>query len=64
MTVGQKLISLRGEKPREDVAKDLGISLSALAMYERDERTPRDEIKVKIAQYYQTSVQEVFFATK
>lgn len=64
MTVGQKLIALRGEKPREDVAKDLGISLSALAMYERDERTPRDEIKVKIARYYQTSVQEVFFATK
>lgn len=64
MTTGQKLIDLRGKKAREDVARDLGVSLSALAMYERDERVPRDEIKVKIANYYNSSVQDIFYATK
>lgn len=59
--VGQKLIELRGNKPREQVASDLGVSLSALAMYERGERIPRDEIKIKIANYYKKSVQEIFF---
>ena len=59
--VGQKLIDLRGNKPREQVASDLGISLSALAMYERGERIPRDEIKIKIADYFNKSVQEIFF---
>lgn len=59
---GQTLINLRGEKPREDVAKDLGISLSALAMYERGERSPRDEIKIRIANYYHSTVQDIFYA--
>lgn len=59
--VGQKLIDLRANKPREQVASDLGVSLSALAMYERGERIPRDEIKIKIANYYKKSVQEIFF---
>ena len=61
-TVSKRLIELRGDKSREEVAKSLGISLSALAMYERGERSPRDEIKIKIADYYKTSVQDIFFA--
>lgn len=64
MTVGQRLIFLRGDRTQEDVAKELEISLIALAKYERDERTPRDEIKVKIARYYQTSVQDIFYHDK
>nr|DAZ75624.1 MAG TPA: repressor protein C2 [Caudoviricetes sp.] len=30
-------------------------------MYENGERIPRDGIKLKIAEYYQKSVQEIFF---
>ena len=47
--IGKKLLSLRGSKRRDDVAKDLGISSSTLAMYETGKRIPRDETKVKIA---------------
>lgn len=59
--IAQKLIDLRGEKSRDEVAKSLGISVSAIQMYENAERIPKDEIKIKIASYYQKTVQEIFF---
>ena len=60
-TVSRRLISLRGAKTREEVAKDLGISNSALAMYENAHRVPRDDIKVRLAEYYGSSVGAIFF---
>ncbi|MFO1444555.1 helix-turn-helix transcriptional regulator [Bacillus sp. Bva_UNVM-123] len=59
--IANKLIDLRGSKPRVEVAKSLGISVSAIQMYEKGERIPKDEIKIKLANYYQMSVQEIFF---
>jgi len=59
--IGNKLIELRRDITRETVANDIGISVSALAMYEQGNRVPRDEIKIKIAQYYGKTVQEIFF---
>lgn len=61
--IGKKLIELRGERSQETVAKDLNISTSAIGMYERGERIPRDEIKIALADYYGLSVQDIFFAT-
>ena len=61
LTVAEKLVQARGDKRREDVAAAVGISLSAVAMYENGERIPRDEIKVKLANYYNTTVQALFF---
>lgn len=61
MSTGMKLKALRGDKSQEEVAADLGISKSALAMYERDERIPRDEVKVQIAKYYNETVGALFF---
>ncbi len=46
--IGKILAELRGEKTQE-VAQAVGISTSALSMYECVERIPRDGIKVKIA---------------
>lgn len=62
MTMGEKLKELRGCRTVTGVAKELGISRSALAKYESDERIPRDEVKKKIAKYYGKSVQFIFFA--
>lgn len=59
--IAKKLIKLRGERPKDEVAKSLGISTSAIQMYEKGERVPKDEIKIKIANYYQKTVQEIFF---
>ena len=49
-TIGHKLRALRGEMDAKTVADALGISTSALFMYERGERIPRDQIKKRIAQ--------------
>lgn len=62
--IGEILVRLRGEKSQSKVAKDLGISISSLSMYENNQRVPRDEIKLLIAKYYEKTVQEIFFDTK
>ena len=59
--IGRKLIELRGNKTREEVAIDLKISYSAMQMYENGERIPRDEVKIKLANYYGVSIQSLFF---
>ena len=54
--IGEKLRTLRGEKSQDSLAKELKISKSALAIYERGERMPRDEVKVRIANYFDQTV--------
>lgn len=60
--IAATLISLRGNKSREEVAKTLEISVSTLQMYENGQRIPKDEIKIRIADYYKKSVGEIFFS--
>ncbi|MBQ7863828.1 MAG: helix-turn-helix transcriptional regulator [Lachnospiraceae bacterium] len=59
--IARRLIKLRGGKSRETVANAVGISVSALAMYEQGERVPRDNIKIKLANYYKRSIEFIFF---
>lgn len=59
--IGRRLAKLRGTEPRENVAFAVGVSLSAMSMYENGERVPRDSIKVKLADFYRKTVQEIFF---
>ena len=59
--IGKRLMCLRGAISQVEVANAVGISRSALSMYEQGNRIPRDEIKVKLACYYGKSVQEIFF---
>lgn len=63
MSAGMKLRALRQKlkKTQKQVADEIGITKSALAMYERDERAPRDEVKVRIAAYYGETIQSLFF---
>lgn len=63
MEIGKKLITLRGDKSQAEVSSALGISPSALSMYEAGERVPRDEIKIRIADYYNQSIESIFFAS-
>lgn len=60
--IGKKLISLRGNRTQEEVARALNISVAAVGMYERGERVPRDEIKINLAKYFDTTVQAIFYA--
>ena len=58
--MNEKLIALRGNRTQEEVAKALGISVSALSMYEQGNRIPRDEIKIRMAEYYGVSLESLF----
>ena len=60
--IGKRLIALRGNRTQEEVARLNHISVSALGMYERGERVPRDEIKLSLAKFYDTTVQSIFYA--
>lgn len=59
--IGKRLIALRGNNTQSKVAKDIGISVSALAMYESGERIPRDNIKIRLAEYYSKPISVIFF---
>ncbi|HJC49078.1 MAG TPA: helix-turn-helix domain-containing protein [Candidatus Anaerostipes avicola] len=61
--MAQVLRSLRREKgeTQAEVAKSVGISASAYAMYETGERVPRDDVKVMIAKHFNRSVKGIFF---
>ena len=58
--MNEKLIQLRGNRSQEEVAKALGISVSALSMYEQGDIIPRDEIKIRMAEYYGISIEALF----
>lgn len=59
--IGNRLTQLRGDKSQQEVVKAVNISPSALSMYENGERIPRDEVKERLAAYYETTVQALFF---
>ena len=59
--IAEKLKKLRGDTPREVVAKAVGISVSAISMYENGDRIPRDDVKIRIANYYNTPISDIFF---
>lgn len=59
--VAKNLINLRNRKSREEVARAVGISVSTLQMYENGQRIPRDNIKIKLANFYGVTVQTIFF---
>lgn len=63
-TYSSKLIELRKKKgvSRAKLANELGISRSAVAMYERGERVPKDDIKIKLAKFYNKSIAFIFYS--
>ena len=61
--IGEKLVSLRGEKTQAEVANALGITQESISYYENGKRIPSDEVKIKLAEYYGTTVQAIFFET-
>lgn len=60
--IGERLVQLRGNRTQEEVANSLGISISALSMYERGERIPRDNIKIRISTFYKKPIHKIFFS--
>lgn len=59
--IGKRLVRLRGSMSQEYVSNSIGISTSALSMYERGERIPRDSIKIRISAFYNEPIQDIFY---
>ena len=59
--IGKRLMELRGEKTREEVAYFAKITCKSLESYERGYRMPVDSSKKKLAKYYGVSVDSIFY---
>lgn len=62
--VGKRLRALRGSRSLNEVAKELGVTSMAVSLWERGDRIPSDDMKIKIAAYYKRSVTFIFFPKK
>ena len=59
--IGDRLRKIRDIRPRTGVAKAVNVSYSALCNYENGLRIPPDDVKIRLADYYGVSVQELFY---
>lgn len=60
MKTGERLRMLRGSMTQKEVAAGCGITLASLASYERGERVPRDEIKVRFSTFFGVPITSIF----
>lgn len=59
--IGKRLRELRGSRTLAEVSKVLGVSEVTVSLWERGERMPSDDRKVKIASFYKRTVNSIFF---
>ena len=61
---GGRLRKLRRQAgfTQKALAAELHTSRGNISMYENGARVPRDEVKVKLADYYNTTVQDLSFS--
>lgn len=61
--IAERLKALRAKtgKTQDEVAQELGITRTAYENYEIGRRIPRDAIKMRIAEYYDTDIVTLFF---
>lgn len=59
--IGERLKALRGDRTQQAVATAVGVTKNAISSYEDGKRVPRDEIKIKLANFFGTTVTEIFF---
>jgi len=64
VTGNKKLYVLRKKRgeTQEEVAASVGISVSAYNSYETGQRTPRDDVKARLAKHFDRTVQFLFFS--
>ncbi len=61
LTVPERLVAARGDRTQQEVADAVGVTRSALGMYETGDRVPRDDIKVRLADFYKMPIQDLFY---
>ena len=63
-TIGSKIKNLRESHnlTQEEFCKKVDITQSALSNYENGLRIPRDEVKLRIARCFDTSIEAIFYS--
>ena len=59
--IGQRLRELRGDRTQEAVATAVEVSPMAISKYETGQMIPADDVKIKLAAYFNTTVDAIFF---
>ena len=59
--IGRRLRELRGSRTLAEMAEIFEVSEVTVSLWERGERMPNDDRKVKIANFYKRSVNSIFF---
>lgn len=61
--IGEKLLALRTKAglTQQELSDAIDVTVSAIGMYERNERIPRDEIKIRLARFFKVTVDDLFF---
>lgn len=59
-----KMLRLKKGLTQEELAKEIGVGVSAISMYEQGNRIPRDEIKIRLAKFFEESVEYIFLQIK
>ena len=61
-TIGRRLRECRGVfRTQAEVASETGLSCAAISAYENGSRIPADPVKIKLADFYGTSVGFLFY---
>lgn len=60
-TIGERLRLLRGDRTCAEIALAIGVTKQAISLYESGARVPTDSIKCKLADYYNKTVQDLFY---
>ncbi|MDD6937420.1 MAG: helix-turn-helix transcriptional regulator [Clostridiales bacterium] len=59
--MGKRLTQLRGDRTQSEIANAVGVSVSAIGMYESGKRVPRDGVKIALSNYFGVNIQTLFF---
>lgn len=62
LKIGKRLRELRGDRSMSEVARAVGCVPSCIGNYEHGDRVPPDDMKVKLAKYFKTTVNKIFYA--
>lgn len=62
-SIGEKLATLRNDRnlTQKELGIEVGVSTASIAMYELDERVPRDEIKKELLTFLGKQCRKFFF---
>ena len=59
--ISERIKKIRGDMSQEKFADILEVTKAAVSNYETGERIPRDEVKKKIADFANQTVDSIFF---